>query len=37
MTFLKRRGLGGGGGIGIETKRHTKFFHEQIELRVAPY
>ena len=35
MTFLKRSG--GGGEAGVETKRHTKFFQEQIELRVAPY
>ena len=30
MTFLKE------GDVGVETKRHMTFFHEQIELRVAP-
>ena len=33
MTFLKK---GGGGGVGVEIKRHITYFREQIELRVAP-
>ena len=25
-----------GRGVGVEMKRHTTYFHQQIELRVAP-
>ena len=40
MKFFKRAWGGGGvrgcgGWVGVETKRHMKFFREQIELRVT--
>ena len=34
MTFLKKwgGGRGGGGQVGVETKRHMTLFREQFEL-----